>query len=212
MSVVSKMIYKTEKNKFTPDQVLDSIFSILSKILAHTQNLENKPASIFDHQHKSDHLKQDEFDEIQSQDLNSSCSDSTSDDDSCCIIEKMNIEDFIILCYKRLDFDEHLLILSMMIFEKILAKDFVLTEKNIHKVFFLCMMEVQKFYNDANFTNKNFAKLCGMSTEELLELELKFLDFIDYNMNILDDDYFKYKKKFKNYFDYNVIIEMKYLE
>ena len=124
----------------------------------------------------------------------------------------MNIEDFIILCYKRLDFDEHLLILSMMIFEKILAKDFVLTEKNIHKVFFLCMMEVQKFYNDANFTNKNFAKLCGMSTEELLELELKFLDFIDYNMNILDDDYFKYKKKLKNYFDYNVIIEMKYLE
>ncbi len=73
-------------------------------------------------------------------------------------------------------------------------------------------MEVQKFYNDANFTNKNFAKLCGMSTEELLELELKFLDFIDYNMNILDDDYFKYKKKLKNYFDYNVIIEMKYLE
>ena len=51
-----------------------------------------------------------------------------------------------------------------------------------------------------------------MSTEELLELELKFLDFIDYNMNILDDDYFKYKKKLKNYFDYNVIIEMKYLE
>ena len=103
-----------------------------------------------------------------------------------------------------------MLILSMMYFDKILAKKFILTENNIHKVFFICMMEVQKFYSV--FPNKDYAKLCGISTEELLELELEFLNYLDFNMNISEDDFFAYKKKLKNYFEKFIIFERKYLE
>ena len=76
-----------------------------------------------------------------------------------------------------------------------MAKNFVLTEDNIHLTFFLCMMEVHKFYNDVPFSNKDYSKLCGINAEELLDLELEFLDYVDYNMNIPDEKYFTYKKE-----------------
>ena len=126
-------------------------------------------------------------------------------------LDKYGIEDFVVLCYKNLNFNENLLILAMMNLEKILAKNFVLTEDNIHLTFFLCMMEVHKFYNDVPFSNKDYSKLCGINAEELLDLELEFLDYVDYNMNIPDEKYFTYKKNLKRFFNANIILENHYL-
>ena len=212
MSVVCKRVQATEESGFSPDQILDAIFTIFSRILAHTRNLEEKPTSIFDHKHKAVHLKQEDLEETpQSSDLDTTGSDNSSEEDLCCLLDKYDIENFVILCYKGMNFNEHMLILSMMFLDKILEKKFVLTDKNIHKTFFICMMEVQKFYEDVPFTNKDFAKLCGLSTKELLELEFEFMDYIDYNMNISDDKYFSYKNRLKKFFDNNVILHTKYL-
>ena len=213
MIVVMKKRFKRDEKEFSSNNILDSAFSIFSKILNHTKNLEEKPSSVFDHKHKADHLMQEKLEESpQSPFLDTSSSESTSDDEPCCILDDLSIENFVILCYKSLGFDEHMLILSMMYFDKILAKDFILTEKNIHKTFFICMMEVQKYYNDVPFTNKDFAKLIGISTEELLELELEFLEIVDYNMNIPEEKYLEYKKRLKKYFEKNIIFETNYLE
>ena len=210
MSVVLKNLYNIEEKEFTSDNILDSVFSIFSRILNHTKNVENKTSSVFDHRHKADYLIQENLQDMPY--LDNSGSDSTSDEEHCCILDVLSIENFVIFCYKSLGLDDHMLILSMMYFDKILAKKFILTENNIHKVFFICMMEVQKFYNDVVFPNKDCAKLCGISTEELLELELEFFNYLDFNMNISDDDYFAYKKKLKKYFEKNIIFEGKYLE
>ena len=112
------------------------------------------------------HHKQDSEPE---DDSTLSGSDTSSDDGHCCILDKYGIEDFVVLCYKCLDFDEHMLIMAMMNLDRLLEKDFVLTEQNIQKVFFLCMMEVHKFYNDVPFSNKDYSKLCGINAEELLD-------------------------------------------
>ena len=101
--------------------------------------------------------------------------------------------------------------MAMMNLDRLLEKNFVLTEQNIHKVFFLCMMEVHKYYNDVTCYNKDYAKLCGISTKELLNLEFEFMNYIDYNMNIPDDKYDIYKKNLKKFFDKNVMIQSKYL-
>ena len=213
MSVVLKNLYKIEEKEFTSDNILDTVFSIFSKILNHTKNMESKTSSVFDHRHKADHLMQENLqDSPHSQYLDTSGSDSTSDEEHCCILDDLSIENFVILCYKSLGLDDHMLILSMMYFDKILAKKFILTENNIHKVFFICMMEVHKFYSDVVFPNKDYAKLCGINTEELLELELEFLNYLDFNMNISEDDFFAYRKKLKKYFKTYIIFERKYLE
>ena len=210
MSVVIKNYVKNKENDFTPDNILDTIFFIFDKITTQTKKSKEKFSSSFDHIHKNDntHHKQDSEPE---DDSTLSGSDTSSDDGHCCILDKYGIEDFVVLCYKCLDFDEHMLIMAMMNLERILEKDFVLTEQNIHKVFFLCMMEVHKYYNDVICYNKDYAKLCGISTDELLDLELEFMNYIDYNMNIPDDKYEIYKKNLKKFFERNVMIQSKYL-
>ena len=174
MSVVIKKYVNNRENNFTSDNILDTIFFIFDKITTQTKKSKEKFSSSFDHIHKNDntHHKQDSEPE---DDSTLSGSDTSSDDGHCCILDKYGIEDFVVLCYKCLDFDEHMLIMAMMNLERILEKDFVLTEQNIHKVFFLCMMEVHKYYNDVICYNKDYAKLCGISTDELLDLELEFM-------------------------------------
>ena len=210
MSVVIKKYVNNREINFTSDNILDTIFFIFDKITTQTKKSKEKFSSSFDHIHKNDntHHKQDSEPE---DDSTLSGSDTSSDDGHCCILDKDGIEDFVVLCYKCLDFDEHMLIMAMMNLERILEKDFVLTEQNIHKVFFLCMMEVHKYYNDVICYNKDYAKLCGISTDELLDLELEFMNYIDYNMNIPDDKYNIYKKNLHKFFDKNVIIQSTYL-
>ena len=212
MSVVIKKPYLNGKGNFSADQILDSVFSIVFRILNHTKDIENKPSSIFDHHHKAESFDQKNQKDSQESPQNFlDTSDSSSDEYHCCIIEELSVVDFVILCYKSLNFDAHMMILAMMNLDKILAKNFILTEKNVHKTFFICMMEVHKFFNDVTFRNNDYAKLCGISTKELLQLELEFMDFVDYNMNITEENYFAYEKKMKKYFEYNIIFETKYL-
>ena len=212
MSVVIKKSYTSAQKNFSANQILDSAFSIFFKILNFTKNIQNKPSSIFDHQHKAEHLLQEKDPQESPQNfLDTSASDSSSDEYHCCILEELSIQDFVVLCYKSLCFDAHMMILAMMNFDKILAKNFILTEKNIHKTIFICMMEVHKFYNDVTFKNKDYAKLCGISTKELLELELQFMEYVDFNMNISDENYFLYEKRLKKYVEENFLFEIKYL-
>ena len=93
----------------------------------------------------------------------------------------------------------------MMNLDKLLAKKFVLTETNVHKTFFICMMETQKYYEDINFKNKDYAKIGGITVEELLELELEFLNYLDFNLHIKEYDFLVYKRKLKNLYDQIII-------
>ena len=117
MSVVIKKPYLNEKGNFSADQILDSVFSIVFRILNHTKDIENKPSSIFDHHHKAesfDQKNQKDSQESPQNFLDTSASDSSSDEYHCCIIEELSVVDFVILCYKSLNFDAHMMILAMM--------------------------------------------------------------------------------------------------
>ena len=210
MSVVQPIKIKDDEDKpMNPNHSLEIIFFILNKILDYTNDLEEKTPSKFDHYHHS-----------QSQENNkSSLSTSTSSSDNfssgpdfCCELDKYDFEDYIIHCYRNLSFSSDLLILSMMILDKLLSKNFILTPVNIHKIFFLCMMETQKYYSDENYKNKDYAKIGGMTADELLELELEFMNYMDFNIFIKDEDYKKYKKNLKKLYKQNIIISNIYVQ
>ena len=96
--------------------------------------------------------------------------------------------------------------------DKLLANNFILTTENVHKVFFLCMMETQKYYDDEYFKNKDYSKVSGISTKELLELELEFLNNINFSIFIKDDDYNKYKQKLQDLCQKQIIISNNYIK
>ena len=112
------------------------------------------------------------------------------------IISKMEIDEFIERIVNYLHIDNTLLVLSMMILDKVLANKFILTENNVHKMIFICFMETQKFYEDENFKNKDYALVCGVSVDELLLMEVSFMELINFNLFIKDEDYQNYYKNF----------------
>ena len=206
MSVVPAKYYNRDND--TPMDVnssLDAIFMILNRIMDYTKDLDEKTPSIFDHYHHSQ--------DNDKSSLSTSYSDSSSaGSDFCCELDKLEIEDFIVQCYKKMGFSLNLLVLAMMNLDKLLASDFILSYTNVHKVFFICMMETQKYYDDINFTNKNYAKICGITTNELLELEIEFMNHIDFNLYIKEEDFLKYKNKLQKLYQSSLIISNKYFE
>ena len=202
MSVDQPIYYKEKDDKsLNPNDIMEIVFMILHSILDYTKDLEEKTPSIFDH-HSQDNNKSS---------LSTTYSDSSSNSDLCCELDKYDIEDYIIQAYKKLGFSTNLLILSMMNLDKLLANNFILTSENVHKVFFLCMMETQKYYDDEYFKNKDYSKVSGISTKELLELELEFLNNINFSIFIKDDDYNKYKRKLQGLCQKQIIISNNYI-
>ena len=205
MSVVPAQCYfRDNDTPLDANSTLETIFMILNKIMDYTKDLDEKTPSVFDHYHHSQ--------DNDKSSLSTSYSDSSSaGPDFCCELDKYEIEDFIVQCYKKMGFSLDLLVLSMMNLDKLLASNFILSYSNVHKVFFICMMETQKYFDDVNFTNKNYAKICGITTNELLELEIEFMNYIDFNLYIKDEEFLKYKKKLQKLYQSSIIISNKYI-
>lgn len=206
MSVVNQIKYNDyEEKPMNPNDSLEIIFMIINRILDYTSDLGKKTPSIFDHYH---HNQDNNENPISS----TTYSDDSSDSVNSCIFDKLDYEEFIVYCYKKLGFSSNLLILSMMNLDKLLTKNFILTSENIHKAFFMCMMETQKYYEDESFKNKDYAKVCGISTEELLQLELEFMNYMEFNMHITNEDYINYKNKLQHFYKQNIIISNEYVQ
>ena len=167
--------------QFNIQNSLTTMFKIINNILTYTSN-KSKTPTIFD-------LNVNQLLET----------DSESDDSEEDFIGKMKFETFIEKIVYILDFDDNLLILSLMVLDKFLSSKIILSESNVHKVFFTCLMETHKFFDDNTFTNKDYAKMCGVSVDDLLKMEIYFLESINFNLFIKDDDFIKYKNNFDQF-------------
>ena len=167
--------------QFNTQNSLVTMFKIINNILTYTSN-KSKTPTIFD-------LNLNQLSET----------DSESDESDEDYIGKMKFETFIEKIVYILDFDDNLLILSLMVLDKFLSSKIILSESNVHKIFFICIMETHKFFDDNTFTNKDYAKMCGVSVDELLKMEIYFLESINFNLFIKDDEFKKYKDNFEKF-------------
>ena len=167
--------------QFNMQNSLVTMFKIINNILTYTSN-KSKTPTIFD-------LNLNQLSET----------DSESDESDEDYIGKMKFETFIEKIVYILDFDDNLLILSLMVLDKFLTSKIILSESNVHKIFFTCLMETHKFFDDNTFTNKDYAKMCGVSVDELLKMEIYFLESINFNLFIKDDEFKKYKDNFEQF-------------
>ncbi len=176
----SKLAFKKYAQMEIRD-LIDTCIGIIKNILKFTSKLI-PIKSIFD-------INQKQF-----PDTDSDSSDNESENME--IISKMEIDEFIERIVNYLHIDNTLLVLSMMNLDKVLSNKFILTENNVHKMIFMCFMETQKFYEDESYKNKDYARVCGVSIDELLLMEVSFMEIINFNLYIKDEDYQNYYKNF----------------
>ena len=184
----------SSRKEMTKRDLIETLLIILNKITEYTDTLEQRTPSIFDK-----NISQQQ--ELDMEDL-STCSSSNEENFIINNSDKKDnytLTDFFYFWIDKLDFDENLLLLTMMNIDKLLSKEFILTEDNIKNVLFTCMIITQKNYEDVNYTNKDYAKILNVSVEDLLNMELVFLGYIDFSLYISQEDFDEYKLKIQKF-------------
>jgi hypothetical protein len=166
--------------------LIETILMIINKILDYTSTLEQKMPSIFDENKNIQN-------ECDSDKLNTS---SSSNDENVIFNDKnFTLHDYFYYWVEKLDFNENLLILTMMNIDKILSKNFILTSNNVKNVLFSCMVLTQKSYEDETIYDKDYAKIFKIKTDELINMELEFLKIIDFHLHVSGDEFHNYKSR-----------------
>ena len=75
----------------------------------------------------------------------------------------------------------------------------ILNPHNIHRIILGCLLLAIKYNEDIYFTNEQYAKIGGVSLKEINDLESFSIDFLDYNLFISTDIFYKYYKYISNY-------------
>ena len=174
------------EEKMPKNGLIETILMIINKILDYTSTLEQKMPSIFDENKEIQN-------ECESDKLNTS---SSSNDENLTFNDKnYTLHDYFYYWVEKLDFNENLLILTMMNIDKFLSKNFILTPNNIKNILFSCMVLTQKSNEDETIYDKDYAKIFKIKTDELINMELEFLKIIDYNLFVSGEEFDNYKSR-----------------
>ena len=181
------------KSEMSKKDLIETVLLIINKILDYTSTLNQITPTIFD----KNYLVQNKDNES-----NISTSQSSNDESGCdSNIEKddqFTLTDYLYLWVEKLEINSNLLILTLMNIDKLLSKEFILTSDNVKNVLFTCMIITQKYYEDENFTDKDYSKIVRLNPKELIKMEIEFLSMIDFSLYISDDDFLKYKGKIED--------------
>ena len=174
--------------------LIETILMLINKILDYTSTLEQKMPSIFDENKNIQN-------ECDSDKLNTS---SSSNDENVAFNDKnYSLHDYFYYWVDKLDFNENLLILTMMNIDKFLSKNFIITSDNVKNVIFSCMVLTQKSYEDEAIYDKDYAKIFKIKTDELINMELEFLKIIDYRLHVSGEEFQNYKSRMVKIWKHN---------
>lgn len=174
--------------------IIETILFILNKILDFTSKLDEETPSIFDKKEKEKPEKN------KNGDLSTDETSDKENDNSFLEKEedKIPLAEYIYHWIETLKFNENLLYLMMMNLDKILnSKKIILTEKNVNNVLFTCMVITQKYHEDDIYSDKDYSNLLKINCDEFIEMQIKYLECIDYSLLIEKDDLEQYKIKMK---------------
>ena len=176
--------------------IIETILFILDQILSHTSKLNQSTTSIFDKKETEENDSQAEL----STDFSDPPTDKIQEVEKgpSTKKEKLSLSELIYYWAEVLKFDENLLVLMTMNLDKILnANLIILSDKNVENVIFTLMVITQKFYEDINFTDKDYSKVSKIQCDDLINMQMELLDFIDYSLNNNEDEFKKYKIKMR---------------
>ena len=189
----------TISKEMSKKDIIETILFILKQILDYTAKLKETIPSVFD--------KKEKEDKNPLSDLSTCQSDSLSDkENDNCTEEKYTFGELINYWIEKLNFNEDMLYLMMMNLDKLLnSKKIILNDKNVENILFTCMVITQKYYEDVIFSDKDYSKLKNIEYDDLINMQMDFLETINYSLLINKDDLEQYKIKMKRVWKKNML-------
>lgn len=194
------MLYDmTISKEMSKKDIIETILFILKQILDYTSKLKETIPSVFD--------KKEKEDKNALSDLSTCQSDSLSDkENDNSLEEKYTFGELINYWIEKLNFNEDMLYLMMMNLDKLLnSKKIILNDKNVENILFTCMVITQKYYEDVIFSDKDYSKLKNIEYDDLINMQIDFLETINYSLLINKDDLEQYKIKMKRVWKKNML-------
>ena len=96
-----------------------------------------------------------------------------------------------ILYFVKLDIST--VIIAMIYIDRICKEKVFLNEFNIHRILIISIYIAYTYNEDVIFDNNYLSLVSGMNKNEILALEEDFLDLIDFNLFVNDEEYEQYK-------------------
>ena len=195
-----RMLYDmTISKEMSKKDIIETILFILKQILDYTSKLKETIPSVFD--------KKEKEDKNALSDLSTCQSDSLSDkENDNSLEEKYTFCELINYWIEKLNFNEDMLYLMMMNLDKLLnSKKIILNDKNVENILFTCMVITQKYYEDVIFSDKDYSKLKNIEYDDLINMQMDFLETINYSLLINKDDLEQYKIKMKRVWKKNML-------
>ena len=101
-------------------------------------------------------------------------------------------------------------IVALIYIDRIIEKrNVILTQLNIHRLLLTCVLLAAKFVDDLFYNNAFYAKLGGITTNELNSLEIELLKLINFSLSVNRDSYDHYcyeLQRFANTLNANKLI------
>ena len=121
-------------------------------------------------------------------------------------IPQISIEDFMKRLLKYSKMESSTLILILIYIDRVcFFGKFQLNYYNIHKLILASMVVSIKYNEDDYFSNKFYAKVGGVTKEELDKLEYEFLSLIDFSLFVDEDLFSRYYDYIKTFNSQNLI-------
>jgi hypothetical protein len=97
-----------------------------------------------------------------------------------------------ILCFIKLDIST--IIIAMIYIDRICKEKVFLNEYNIHRIMIIAIYIAYIYNEDVIFNSDYLSLVSGMNKNEILTLEEDFLDLIEFNLFVDNDEYEQYKQ------------------
>jgi len=121
-------------------------------------------------------------------------------------VPQISIENFMKRLLKYSKMESSTLILILIYIDRVcFFGKFSLNYYNIHKLILASMIVSIKYNEDEYFSNKFYAKVGGVTKEELDKLEYEFLSLIDFSLFVDVDLFSKYYDYIKTFNSENLI-------
>ncbi|KAH3743699.1 Cyclin-P3-1 protein [Pelomyxa schiedti] len=75
----------------------------------------------------------------------------------------------------------------------LISRAVTLTETNVHRVLWSCLVVAHKFFEDQYFTNSFYSKVGGVPLAEMNAMEVRVLQLLDYGLFITPEKYAQYE-------------------
>jgi hypothetical protein len=109
-------------------------------------------------------------------------------------IPNISIGDYLARIKKFTNINDSTLIICLIYLDRYLKiNKIILTEFNVHRLFFSSLLIAIKYNEDYFYTNKFYSNVSGLKCSELNKLELKFVTEIKFDLFVDKNLYEKYK-------------------